>query len=280
MGGLKGGQSGADIHLGRGNSNKILGRVLNGLKTEFWLASFEGGSKDNAIPREAFAKVFVAAKDSPALTAEIAAIEAALKEEFAEVDCGVFVRVSSLDSLGGAGSLKVFDDSTKKAVLDLILGLPFGVSSMSAELDGVVETSNNMGVVKVSDDGEKLLVSCSVRSLAASGKTGLCDKIAAVGAALGASYEIAGGYPGWEYNPVSPLREVFKKVYFERFGKEAVVTSIHAGLECGIFADEMPGVDMVSVGPDLFDLHTPDERADVASVERVYEYLVEVLGKL
>jgi dipeptidase D len=275
VGGLKGGHSGADIHLGRANANKVLGRVLSEIKTPFYLSSVEGGNKDNAIPREAFAVICAKGDDREALEREIALIETDLKAELETFEPSLFVRVTEIK---GSFTDFVFDSDSEKAIVRLLLDLPFGVYRFSEELEGVVETSNNVGVVKVGD-GE-VIFSCSVRSLAASRKEEMCNKIVAVGEALGAECEVSGGYPGWEYNPVSPLREVFKKVYLERYGKEAAVTSIHAGLECGIFADKMLGIDMISIGPDLFDLHTPDERACIASVERVYGYLIEVLGRL
>jgi dipeptidase D len=275
VGGLKGGHSGADINLGRGNSNKILARVLNGLKTPFSLKAIEGGSKDNAIPREAFAKICIKSSGKETLKQEIAAIEAALKKEFKTTDPEVFIRLTLIED---SSTHFVFNAVSKKAIVDLLLNLPFGVDSLSADFDGLVETSNNLGVVRV--ENNSLVISCSVRSMKASGKRDLCQKIVDTATALGAKCDISSGYPGWEYNPDSPLREAFKRVYSERYKKDPIITSIHAGLECGIFADKIPGVDMVSIGPDLYDLHTPDERASISSTKRVYEYLVEVLGKL
>ncbi|MDR2167982.1 MAG: aminoacyl-histidine dipeptidase [Clostridiales bacterium] len=281
VGGLKGGHSGMDIHLERGNSNKILGRVLASLKTPFHIMDVAGGSKDNAIPREAWAKIFVKPADGGALALEVAEIEAALKAEFKTADPGVFVRLDG-KPMGRQSSLpsgtRVFAPETKEAAISLLLLTPFGVDHFSMDFPGLVETSNNLGVVRVID-GE-LVLTCAVRSSVESRKLALCQRIERLAEALGAKATVSDGYPGWAYSPESALRETFKKVYFEKYGKDATIVAIHAGLECGVFAEKIGGLDMISFGPNMFDLHTPDERVSISSVERCYDFFKSVLKVL
>jgi dipeptidase D len=149
---------------------------------------------------------------------------------------------------------------------------------MSAALPGLVETSNNLGVVKT--EGTALKISCAVRSSVESRKWALCRRIAVVADALGAKYEFSEGYPGWQYNPHSPLRDLFKEIYAKKFGKEAEVVAMHAGVECGIFADKIPGLDMVAIGPEMHNVHTPDEKLSIGSTERTYEFLLDVLKSM
>jgi len=274
VGGLKGGHSGMDINTERANSNKLLARALRGLKTPFYLVDIAGGSKDNAIPREAWAKVLVKPADGGTMAREIAELDAILKAELSTPDPDVFVRLDGKPF----SSTQVFLDETTKNLIGLLTAIPSGIAHMSIDFPGLVEASSNMGVVRIEDN--KVVITNSVRSSVESRKNEICERIEYIAASFGAEGKASDGYPGWAYSPVSKLRETFKRIYFEKYGKEATILAIHAGLECGIFASKIDGLDMISFGPDMFDLHTPDERVSIASVERCYDFLKDVLKNL
>ena len=276
VGGLKGGHSGVDISTERANSNKLLGRVLRSLKTPFFMEDIAGGSKDNAIPREAWAKVFVKADAGGALALEISEYDKIFKTELKTPDGGVFVRCDGKPM--PSGTVKVFDPETQQKIIDLLTILPSGIEHMSMDFPGLVETSCNLGVVRV--DGGNVVFTHAVRSSVESRKKALCERIETTARAIGATGKTSDGYPGWEYSPGSPLREIFKRVYKEMYGKEATIMAIHAGLECGVFASKIEGLDMISFGPDMFDLHTPDERVSISSVTRCYDFLKQILKTL
>ena len=280
IGGLQGGHSGIDINKERGNSNRLLGRVLDTVKTPYYLSYVDGGSKDNAIPREAFAIIHVKKDEREKLKKEVEEVEKVFKTELQHSDAGVFVRLDEAVALsdGQVFDGQVFACETKKRAISLLLVTPYGVDHMSAALPGLVETSNNLGVVKTADG--TLKINCAVRSSSESRKWVLCRRIAVIAEAFGAKYELTEGYPGWQYTPHSPLREMFKEIYAKKFGKEAEVVAMHAGVECGIFADKMPGLDMISLGPEMHGVHTPDERLSISSTERTYEFLLEVLKNM
>ena len=272
IGGLRGGHSGMDIAKERGNSNKLLGRILDGIKTPYHIASIGGGSKDNAIPREAFADILVEKNNKEELTHEVKAIEAMLKAEYEAADPDLFIEVRDSSS----EAAQVFSPPSKKQAIDLLLAIPYGVDHMSAALPGLVETSNNLGVVKT--EGNQVFYTCAVRSSRDSRKWALTRSIEVIAEALGAKAATSSGYSGWAYSPVSELREIFKDVYKKKYGADAQVLAIHAGVECGIFADKIPSIDMISFGPNMHDVHTPDERVSISSTSNCYEFLVDVLA--
>ncbi|MCL2854788.1 MAG: aminoacyl-histidine dipeptidase [Defluviitaleaceae bacterium] len=274
--GLKGGHSGADVHLERGNSNKILGQVLHSLTSPFEIAEIGGGSKDNAIPREAWANLIVTKSCLDLLWVELEHIEATYKAELATSDPDVSIKFINVRQVEEA--VPVFSKQTHDAVIDLLLLIPFGPAHYSVDLPGLVETSNNLGVVTVKDDF--VVITCAVRSSVESRKKSLCARIERLGQLMGAECIVSDGYPGWAYNPVSPIRETFKRVWEGQFGTPPKVMAIHAGLECGIFDSRLPGLDMISFGPDIFDLHTPDERVSISSVAKNQQFLVAVLEAL
>ena len=279
VGGLKGGHSGADIHLERSNSNKLLGHVLSEIKTSYHLLSLTGGSKDNAIPREAEAVVSIKKYEDKNLEEEIKKIEKALKEELKSTEPNFLLKLESVN-MALDGETAFFSNDSKEKTIQLLLTLPFGVDEFSKDISGLVETSNNIGTIKL-DLGEKsLVITCSIRSSVEDSKKALCERIKTIALGLGAKCHISDGYPGWAYNPVSPLRDICKEVYKKKYGKEPKMMAIHAGLECGIFASKMPDVDIVSFGPDIYDLHTPDERVSISSTARCYDYLLDLLSHL
>ena len=271
IGGLLGGHSGVEIHKERGNSNTLMGRflALAAEETECCLLELQGGLADNAIPRETKAKLIV--KETAKIKEIAGRLEQELKKELATKDPGVYCQIEIEEE---TTLLSVTRDDTKKAAC-LLYSLPQGVQAMSADVKGLVETSLNMGLLSLKEDG--IHAGFSVRSSLESAKYALEKKLYLLTKTLGGNCTTSGDYPGWAYRVNSPLRELMLKVYRELFGKEPVVEAIHAGLECGFFLGKIPELDCVSMGPDMKDIHTTEERMSISSVKRVWEYLVKVL---
>jgi len=272
VGGLWGGHSGMDIAKERGNSNRLLGRVLDGIKVAYHLTHIEGGSKDNAIPREAKAVIWVGAAEAADLAAQVAEIGDVLDKEYEHSDPGLFVKLTQTD----VSNKKIFTQTVKENAIKLLIAVPHGVDHMSAALPGLVETSSNLGVVKIADG--TIVYTCSVRSSVESRKWALTRRIAVAAEALGAACKISQGYPGWKYNPQSEIRNIFCDIYRQKYGKEAKILAIHAGLECGLFADKILGLDIIAMGPDMYDVHTPEEKLSISSTASCYEFLLDVLA--
>lgn len=273
--GLQGGHSGAEIHKNRTNANRLLGRVLGtleGSKIEYFIIQMNGGLKDNAIPREA--EMELVTKQEEQVKNLVEKFAAIIKRELrtSEPDVTITVEVKE------AGSYEVWEKELEKKVYMMLTYAPNGIQTMSAEIDGLVESSLNLGIFKT--EKEKVTFSFSVRSSVASYKKYLSEQLENLIVFLGGIYEKKGEYPGWEYNPNSKLRDMMCKVYKEQYGEEIKVEAIHAGLECGIIAEKMPELDIVSLGPDIFDIHTPKEKLSISSAKRVYEYIVTVLEKM
>ena len=273
VGGLQGGHSGIDIDKERGNSNRILARALDAVKTPYFLSYVDGGSKTNAIPREAFAIVRVKKDEAGKLKQEVAEIDKAVKADYAHSDAGVFITAEEVTCDG-----QIFAEETKKNAIALMLTIPHGVDHMSASLPGLVETSNNLGVVKIIDG--VLDIPCAVRSSSESRKWVLARRITVIAEAFGAKCETSEGYSGWQYSPQSELRDIFTAAYAKKFGKEASVVAMHAGVECGIFADKIDGIDMIALGPEMHGIHTPEEKLSIGSTERTYGFLLDVLKSM
>ena len=273
--GLLGGHSGAEIHKGRGNSNVILGRVLLALGQKIGLdiIKMEGGSKDNAIPRESVAQILVSEEDVSKIADLVKEQEAILKNEFHASDAGLALELTDK----GAATADVLDATSKITALHALNNLPNGIQAYSMDIEGLVETSLNMGIMSM--DGENLKMSFAVRSSLESAKQYLTEKVLLFIEMLGGECEIKGDYPGWAYNPKSDLRETFVKVYREMYGKEPVVEAIHAGLECGLFTKKIDGLDSISVGPNMHNVHTSEETLEVESVRRTWEFLCRVIAR-
>lgn len=271
--GLKGGHSGMEIHKGRGNSNRLMGRVLNGLQEglDFYIASINGGAKMNAIPREADAVVLIKAADYEKLNSSISKWDAVFKNELRASDKGVTL---TLNNYSEKISKAFSKDTAVKAIASLLL-IPNGIQSMSMEIPGLVESSNNLGVVTTTENEVKF--ECAVRSSVKTLKYSIMNQAKMVAEMVGAEFRADSDYPEWQYNPDSKLRQVFLRVYKEKYGVDAEITAIHAGVECGLFKEKMEDLDMISLGPDTFDVHTPDEHISIPSVSRTYDYLLEVL---
>lgn len=272
--GLRGGHSGIDIPKERGNSNILLGRALYLLsqKYDFVLSSLRGGSKNNAIPREAEALLLVKGNEE-GLTETVADIEALLGKEIETQDGGFMLKIVKSD----APHAFYTPETTAKAI-GLLFTLPNGVISMSQDIQGLVETSLNLGVLHEKDN--HLYFDFAVRSSVGSRKDMVLQKVDAIGKVFGAASQITSSYPEWQYAKESNLRDTFIRVYEDKYGKKPQIEAIHAGLECGILAGRIPGLDMISLGPNLYDVHTPDEHMDLVSVKNVYDFLLDVLKEL
>lgn len=269
--GGQGGHSGIEIHKGLANASKLLGACLKDMPG-IRLISLAGGAQDNAIPKEAEA-VFLA--EAPAsLEAVRARFEAETRAAFAEKEPGLNFTLASIPperrrALSG--------EDTRKAV-SLLNDYPNGVQAMSADIPGLVQTSLNLGILRLEEG--RMELSSSVRSSVAAEKDALCARLETLAAQYGGSFSQRGAYPPWEYRKDSPLRDTMTRVYRELSGREMQVEAIHAGLECGLFSGKMPGLDAVSIGPDLRDVHSARERMSVSSIARTWTYLRKVLEEL
>ena len=273
--GLKGGHSGCDIQLQRGNAMKLLGRLLwtTHLTTPIRLSRLEGGSAHNAIPREAFSTVIVDAGSREAVRSAIEKEMVAVRTEYGSADPGMELVVGDAPVPDA-----VWDDSTTQTVLRLLNGLPHGVAAMSYDIPGLVETSVNVATVKQTEGG--LTFGLSSRSSTDSGLEAMRRHVRAVGLLAGAAVVEDASYPGWKPNLDSHLLDVVRSMHEREFGAEPEVKAIHAGLECGIIRKKVPGMDMISFGPVIEFPHSPDERVQIASVGRFYQLLTATLAEL
>lgn len=270
--GLLGGHSGSEIDKNRVNADILLGRLLFDLrKHSFELLSVSGGLKDNAIPREALAELIVKEEDSYDLINEIKFLLEKYKNEYRANEPDLTIAIQQ----GEEKEYLVMDEKTKENVLFMLLQTPNGIQVMSPNINGLVESSLNLGVLKM-EEGE-IEFSYSVRSSLSSYKWFLNDKLQNLVTFLGGTYEYYGEYPGWEYKKNSKLRDIYSNAYRELYGKEIKVETIHAGLECGIIAEKIKDLDIISVGPDMFDIHTTEERLSISSTKRVFDLLLKVL---
>ena len=275
VGGLQGGHSGAEIHKGRGNSNLLMARLLQKLagNVSIGLCDCEGGLADNAIPRVTSARIVAAEKDEKQLPGMVQEYDAVLKRELASKDPGVFVTISSQ----GEAVAKCLAGGDLQRATNYLYSLPCGVQAMSADVQGLVETSLNLGVLKV--EGGRVSAEFSVRSCVDSSKQALLDKVQALTTLAGGRCEITGDYPGWAFRVDSPLRNKMIALYEEMYGQSPRVEAIHAGLECGILASKITDLDGVSFGPNMYDIHTTEETLSISSTQRVWDYLVRLLEK-
>jgi dipeptidase D len=274
--GLIGGHSGAEIDKNRANANSLLGKFLHGLdaKAGYELISVQGGQKDNAITRESIAELLTVKENVEAVKEYAASMQTAWREEYTGTDEGITVTVTE----EGEQDAKVLHPTSKEKVVFFLVNVLYGVQKMSGTIKGLVETSTNIGILKTSEN--EVLGSSSIRSSVETARDALSDKIEYLTEFLGGEYERQGVYPAWEYRKDSPLRDKMVEVYEEMYGQKPNVVAIHAGLECGLFYKKMEGLDCVSLGPDMKDIHTSEEVLSISSTERVWKYLVKVLGAL
>lgn len=273
--GLVGGHSGVEINTGRANANMLMGRLLYGLSREMplRLVSLQGGQADNAIAPRSEATILVPVEEKERLEALAASYGRVFQAEFETADPGLTLDVvTDGDLMTWALTLS----ATARAISALML-LPNGVQTMSQDIPGLVQTSLNLGVLRLKE--AELSATFAVRSSVATEKAMLCNRIECLASLLGGHVTYTGDYPAWEYKRDSRLRELVAQVYHEQTGKDAVIEAIHAGLECGVFAGKLPGLDCVSLGPDMRDIHTPQERLSIPSVQRTWALLCEVLRR-
>ena len=271
--GLQGGHSGADIHLNRGNANKIMGEFMNRIQKlmPLCLTSLTGGAKDNAIPRSCQATLVAMGIHLERINAIAEELQAEVRQTYNEPEATV--QAFDVDALGGNG---LTTESTAK-IIALLCATPNSVQSWSQDIEGLVQTSLNLGVIKL---GEHFHATLSVRSSVNTEKLELLAQLKQLAEMFGASYAENGDYPAWEYKKESHLRDVMVETYKGMFGRDASVEAIHAGLECGLFSEKLPGLDCVSIGPQMHDIHTSRERLEIASTERTWKFLLEVLKNL
>ena len=272
--GLTGGHSGGEIHKNRANANKIMGQLLGRIqeKMPLCLTSLSGGTADNAIPSSCTAKVVAMGMDLESINAIVAETEQQLRSQYDEPNARVLGE--NLDALGG-NALGTEDTARVTA---LLCAAPNGVQAMSQEMPGLVQTSLNLGIVSL--EKEELRMTFSVRSSVNEEKVALLEKLSQLAQFHGCAYSQAGDYPAWEYKADSHLREVLVRTYTSMFGAAPQVVSIHAGLECGLLGQKLPGLDSVSLGPSMQDIHTSRERMEICSVQRTWKFLLEVLKVL
>ena len=274
--GLKGGHSGDDIEKGRGNSNKILARALWAGLADFdlRLAAIDGGNLRNAIPREARAVVAIPDGKVAGFKNFFEGFAADIRAELQYSDAGVQFTLTPAEKLAAT----VIDAETTRRLVSALVGVPNGVQAMSFAMPGLVETSTNLASVKM--DGKKITATTSQRSSVESAKKATAVAVEAVFTLAGARVEHSDGYPGWAPNPDSHLLEVTKKAYEKLFKTPVKVRAIHAGLECGLFLEKYPHLEMVSTGPTILGAHSPDERIEIATVEKFWQLLLEILKTL
>ena len=274
--GLTGGHSGAEIDKKRASAVSLMGRLLlrlgRDLDEDLQIAALSGGTKDNAIPREAEVLVLTT---KPEAVKEICS---GLEHEFLQEYAGSDEKIRIETEAEGEKTLPVLHQTSLSKVVFFLAELPFGIQKMSGSVEGLVETSLNPGIMTLT--GKELCVQTSIRSSVDCAKDAVSDKVRLLTEFLGGEYETEGVYPAWEYRKDSPLRDQMTEIYREMFGKDMAVVAIHAGLECGLFYRRIDDLDCVSLGPDIHDIHTSEERLDIASVERMYRYLVRVLEAL
>jgi dipeptidase D len=267
--GLRGGHSGIDIHTGRGNAIQLLARMLLELDIKYQLVSLEGGSKHNAIPREAFAVMHCDQDDL---------LKSGLNERFEQIkfEYKAVEKEMVLSIKATQPAMNPMQKPDQDRFLNLLVGLPHGVIAMSQEIPGLVETSNNLAIAKNAE--AELMIYTSSRSSILSALEATRKKIQAIADLAGADTEHLQGYPAWTPNLNSSILKTMKTIHKHVTGKEAKVEAIHAGLECGIIGEKFDGMDMISFGPDLRNPHSPDERVHIASVGRFYNLLKETLN--
>ena len=273
VGGLLGGHSGTEIDKEHSNAIKLLGITLQQIhsKIPFKLADINGGEKDNAIPREASAVVCIAKDNRNDFIEELKRIETEEKNEKKSKEKHLCIKAEEAE----CSAESVMDNNSTDRVLAFLVLLPNGVQAMSADIEGLVETSLNVGILRTCDS--EVIASSAIRSAIETAKHKVNLQLQTLTKTFGGYTETHGEYPGWQFDPESKLRSDMVRIYRELFGKEVRVEALHAGLECGIMISKIPGLDCVSFGPDIFDIRTTEERLSISSTARMWDYLLEIL---
>ncbi len=272
--GLRGGHSGLEIDKGRGNSIKIINRVLIALsELGARIASIEGGNKSNAIPREAEALVFIPAKNLDVASARTGEFNEIIKAELKTNEPGLTITLEGIKAKG-----KVLKKSLQKKMLQTISALPHGVMKMSADISWLVETSTNVAIIRT--EKRRIVLTTSQRSSVASENDEICQTVANVFLLGSADVKASEGYPGWKPNMDSRILHIAQETYKSLYGKEPAVKAVHAGLECGIIGERYPGMDMVSFGPTMVGVHSPDEKLYIDTVGKFWNFLLGILKNI
>ena len=270
--GLRGGHSGVDIHKNRANANKVMGELLSRVQKlmPLCITKMSGGSKDNVITHSCQVTLVAMGMYPEKINDVAQQLENEIREQYDEP--GVKIYGDDVDALGG--NALTTEDTAK--VIALLCAAPNGVQAWSQDIEGLVQTSLNLGVVRLD---ENLNMTFAVRSSVNQEKRDLLARLKELADFNGADYSEVGDYPAWEYKKDSRLRETMIETYRQMYGKEPEVVAIHAGLECGILSDKLPGLDCVSIGPNMLDIHTSREKLEIASTRRTWEFLLEILKK-
>ncbi len=274
--GLKGGHSGDEIDKGLGNSIKIINRFLwkGTCKYDLRIATLEGGNLRNAIPREAFSTFVIHKDEVDSMLALFEEYKEDVTNEYSSVEPNIKIELKESDI-----PKSVIDEPTQYDLLNALYACPHGVIAMSHQIPGLVETSTNLAAVKFIQDNQ-ILITTSQRSSINSAKQDVANMVQSVFRLANASVVHSGGYPGWEPNRESKILSITEESYKKLFGEEPVVRAIHAGLECGLFLEKYPGLDMISFGPTILGAHSPDERLDIETTEKFWKLLLDVLEKI
>lgn len=271
--GLLGGHSGMDIIKQRGNANKILGRLLNLLNVDFDIAKVEGGSKNNAIPREADCVIMVNNDQIDEFTTQLKDITNIFKHELRTSDPGLEIACSET-----ATPELILNSASKDKVIKMLNLIPNGIQTMSMDIENLVESSTNLGVLRTTDS--TVTFECAVRSSVKSLKEDITARMELLVTELGGNLELISDYPAWEYAKDSNLEKVCIEAYKNLTGKEPIIMALHAGLECGLLLDKIPNAEAISFGPNMYDVHTPNEHLSISSTENTWKYLLEVLKSI
>ncbi|NMC98192.1 MAG: aminoacyl-histidine dipeptidase [Bacteroidales bacterium] len=271
--GLRGGHSGDDINKGYANAVKLLTRILFTLDQKYGikLSAIDGGNLRNAIAREAYAVFYVTHEKVSKIEKEVELFFKAFKEEYKHTEENINVQIEKTSK-----AETIIDRKTQPKLLQSLYACPHGVIAMSMDMPGLVETSTNLASVKMKGKN-KIEITTSQRSSVESAKADIVNMVECALALSGAEVKHSNGYPGWKPNPKSPILEVSTNVYKKLFKKEAKVKAIHAGLECGLFLEKYPELDMISIGPTMRGVHSPDEKLEIPSVEKFWKFLTEIL---
>ena len=270
--GLLGGHSGMEIDKNHANSNKLMGRILDLLTVDYDLVNVNGGLKTNAIPRECDAVIAVDTKDIDQLKSELAKIESIFKHEYRIPDPDVKIELSE------TSFEKVLTDECKNKVIQLLNLIPSGIQTMAADMPGLVESSINLGVVTTKEN--VMTFEATTRSSVETRKDYINNTVKLVAESLGADYEETDHYPSWERAIDSKLEEISIETYKKLTGNDPKILTIHAGLECGLFLKKMDGCEAISIGPNAYDVHTPNEHVSISSIKNVWDYLVACLESM
>jgi dipeptidase D len=273
--GLRGGHSGVDAREQRGNAIKILARLIWNISNKYkiFLSDIKGGDKHNAIPREAYAKISVPKKDKEEIIKDLRSFEKNILGEIRPIDPNMKVSIESIEK-----TKIILDEKSTESIINLLHSLPHGVDKMSYDIDGLVETSTNLATVSIKNNSA--LISLSSRSSIASALQDLRDRIHAISSLAGAKVTEGESYPGWKPNLNSDLLKLSKKIFKDMYKKEPVVEAIHAGLECGIIGEKFSGMEMISVGPTIKYPHSPEEQVHISTVDKFYQYVLEIIRKI